>query len=89
MRITLSSDESEEETLENLFEDEQPPSIDEEPTRPKRARKPPEKFNNFICQAQPDTVIRRRHQSREPAVEPSRESTEDEQEDGATSMGIA
>ena len=42
------------------------------------------KFKDFICQVQPNTGIRRRHQSREPAVEPSRESTEDEQEDGAT-----
>ena len=62
-----TSDESEEETLEDLFDDEQPPSIEEEPTRPKRARKLPERFKDFVCQVQPGTGIQGGRRSQEPS----------------------
>ena len=62
-----TSDESEEGDAWDLFEDEQPPSIKEEPTRPKQARKPPEKFKDFVRQVQSDTGIRGRRRSQKPS----------------------
>ena len=44
--------EEEEETLNGLFEVEQPPSLEEEAMRPKRTRKPPARFRDFVCQVQ-------------------------------------
>ena len=79
-----TSDESEEETLEDLFDDEQPPSIEEEPTRLKRARKLPERFKDFVCQIQSDTGIRGRRRSQEPSEEQHSGSADDKSEYGAT-----